>query len=46
LKLTATIRPTETKTITVEADDYETAKAQLEAQIPEGWQTLQILNTP
>lgn len=46
LKLTATIRPTETRTITVEADDYPTAKAQIEAQVPEGWIILQILNTP
>jgi hypothetical protein len=43
LKLTAIIRRTETRTIIVEADDYATAKAQTEAQIPEGWQ---ILNTP
>ena len=46
LKLTATIRPTETRTITVEAEDYATAKAQIEAQVPEGWLILQILNTP
>jgi len=46
MKITATIRPTETRSITVEADDYETGKAQLEAQVPEGWQILQILNTP
>jgi hypothetical protein len=46
MKLTATIRPTETRIIAVEADDYETGKARLEAQVPEGWQILQILNTP
>jgi hypothetical protein len=46
MKITATIRPTETRTITVEAEDYETGKTELEAQVPEGWQILQILNTP
>lgn len=46
LKLTATIRPTETRTITVEAEDYAAAKAQIEGQVPEGWIILQILNTP
>jgi hypothetical protein len=46
MKITATIRPTETRTITVEAEDYETGKTELEAQVPEGWQILQILTTP
>ena len=46
MKITATIRPTETRTLTVEAADYETGKAQIEAQVPEGWQILQILNAP
>lgn len=46
LKLTATIRPTETRTIAVEAEDYASAKAHIEAQVPEGWIILQILNTP
>jgi hypothetical protein len=34
MKLTATIRPTETRTLQAEAGDYETAKAQIEAQVP------------
>jgi hypothetical protein len=46
MKLTATIRPKETKTIEAEGEDYETVKAQLLAQVPEGWEVLQILNTP
>lgn len=46
MKLTATIRPTETRTLQAEAGDYETAKAQIEAQVPEGWQILQVLTTP
>lgn len=46
MKLTATIRPTETRIITAEAGDYAAAKAQIEAQVPEGWLILQILNTP
>jgi hypothetical protein len=45
MKLVATIRPTETRTIEAEAEDYDTAKALLLEQIPEGWQLLQILNT-
>jgi hypothetical protein len=46
MKLTATIRPTKTRTLQTEAGDYETARAQIEAQVPEGWQILQILTTP
>jgi hypothetical protein len=46
MKLTATIRPTETRTLQAEASDYETANAQIEARVPEGWQILQILTTP
>jgi hypothetical protein len=46
MKLTASIRPTETRTLQAEAGDYETAKAQIEVQVPEGWRILQILTTP
>jgi hypothetical protein len=44
MKLTAILRPTEPRQ--TEAGDYETAKSQIEAQVPEGWQILQILTTP
>lgn len=46
MKLTVTIRPTETRTLQADAADYETAKAQIEAKVPDGWQILQILITP
>lgn len=46
MKLIATIRPTETRTIEAEAADYYTAKALLLEQVPEGWELLQILNNP
>jgi hypothetical protein len=46
MKLTAIIRPAETRTLQAEAGDYESAKAQIEAPVPEGWQTLQVLTTP
>lgn len=45
MNLTAIIRPPETRTIRAEAGDYETARAQIEAQVPEGWQILRILTT-
>jgi hypothetical protein len=44
MSLTATIRPTETKIIEAEGDDYETTTAPLLAQVPEGWEVLLILN--
>lgn len=44
LKLIATIRPKETRTIEAEAEDYETAKTLLLEKVPEGWEVLQILN--
>lgn len=43
VKLVATICPTETRTIEAEAEDYDSAKALIQAQVPEGWQILQIL---
>jgi hypothetical protein len=46
MNLTAIIRRTETRTLQAEGGDYETAKAQIEAQVPEGWQILQVLTTP
>ena len=40
MKLVATIRPTETRELVVEidGDDYDGAKAEILAQVPEGWQ--------
>jgi hypothetical protein len=40
MRLTAPIRPTETRALQIEAGDYETGKAQIEAQVAEGWQIL------
>lgn len=42
VQITGIIRPTETREITVDAPDYQEARAKIEAQIPEGWQLLQI----
>ena len=38
VKVIGTLRSTETKTIEIEAASYEEGRAQLDAQIPEGWQ--------
>lgn len=43
VKLSGTIRPTQTEKISAEGESYEEAKAALEAQVPEGWQLLQVL---
>jgi hypothetical protein len=42
VKLTATIRTTDTQDISAEADTYVEAKAALEAQMPAGYQILAI----
>jgi hypothetical protein len=38
MRFIATIRSTETKTVTVDADTYAEGKQQLEAELPDGWQ--------
>jgi hypothetical protein len=38
MKFTAVIRSTETKTIDIDGASYARGKAQLEAELPEGWQ--------
>ena len=43
VKLSGTMRPIQTETINAEGDSYESARAALEAQVPEGWQLLQVL---
>jgi hypothetical protein len=45
VKVQGIVRPTETREITVEAENYEAARAELEAQVPEGWQLLSLLIT-
>lgn len=40
MKVIATIRPTETSEIEVEAPDYETGRDRLREQVPEGWQII------
>lgn len=42
MRIIGTIRSTETTTIEVDADDYETGKAELERQVPEGQQLISI----
>ena len=44
MKVIGVIRSKETQTIEVEASSYEEGRAQLDAQIPEGWQ-LQSVRT-
>lgn len=44
VKLSGTIRPTQTQHVEAEGDSYEEAKATLEASVPEGWQLITILN--
>lgn len=38
MKVIGVIRSKETQTIEVEAASYEEGRAQLDAQVPEGWQ--------
>lgn len=42
MQITGVIRPSETREITVEAEDYQDGRAKLEVQVPEGWQLIQI----
>ncbi|WP_199921763.1 hypothetical protein [Psychromicrobium lacuslunae] len=42
MRIEALIRPTETRALEAEADDYETALSAVEAQVPDGWQMIQI----
>jgi hypothetical protein len=42
VQITGIIRPSETREITVEAEDYQDGRPKLEAQIPDGWQLIQI----
>lgn len=42
MQITGIIRPSDTREITVEAADYQDGRTKLEAQIPEGWQLIQI----
>lgn len=44
MKVIGVIRSTQTQTIEIEAASYEEGRAQLDAQIPEGWQ-LQSVRT-
>lgn len=43
VKLRGTIRTVETKQLSAEADSYDEARAALDAQVPEGWELLQVL---
>jgi len=42
MRVIGTIRSTATEQIVVDGDDYEQARAQLEAQIPEGHELISI----
>ena len=42
MRIIGTIRSTTTEQIIVDADDYQQARAQLEAQIPEGHELISI----
>jgi hypothetical protein len=42
VQITGVIRPSETREITVEAEDYQDGRVKLEAQVPDGWQLIQI----
>lgn len=41
--MTGTMRRKETKELVSEAGSYEQARAGLEAQVPEGWELIQVL---
>lgn len=38
MKVIGVLRSTETKTVEVDAASYEEGRAQLDAQVPDGWQ--------
>lgn len=40
MKLIASIGPTEVRELEAEGDDYDSARAAVEAQVPEGWRIL------
>lgn len=42
MKVVGTIRPTETREIEVDAPSYQEAFELIKAQVPEGWQLLQV----
>lgn len=42
MKIYAVIRPTETKTLRGEGESYEAAKADVAAQVPEGWELIDV----
>ncbi|AHB31638.1 hypothetical protein ArV2_gp27 [Arthrobacter phage vB_ArS-ArV2] len=44
MKVIGVIRSKETQTIEIEATSYEEGRAQMDAQIPEGWE-LQTIRT-
>lgn len=41
-KLVGIIRSAERRTLETEAPEYEDARAELEAQVPEGWEIIQF----
>lgn len=43
MRLIGTIRGTATEQITAEADDYDQAREQLYAQVPEGYELITVL---
>lgn len=43
VKLRGTIRPVETQELSAEGDSYDEARQALQAQVPEGWELLQVL---
>lgn len=43
MRLIGTIRSTATEQITTEADDYDKAREQLDAQVPEGYELISVL---
>ncbi|HEX9086514.1 MAG TPA: hypothetical protein VF867_03210 [Arthrobacter sp.] len=44
VKLVGVIQPVEKKSIRAEGDDYEDAREALDAQVPEGWRLISIVN--
>jgi hypothetical protein len=43
VKVKGIMRPIETKELEAEGEDYAAARKALEAQVPEGWQLLQVM---
>ena len=44
IKLVGTIQPVETKSIRADGETYEDAREALDAQVPEGWRLISIIN--